>query len=288
MEILKILILSIALVSAAIYYGYGIFFALCRVKNYICDALPAVVAALTAPLANCDGYIAIPSFARSGHDSNAPPTAPPDHVILATALLPTIFDDLTVENPEFSYSAIRHYCSEKLIEKIKSYPGLFESYGWNLDYLERRLKYELYRLLLTVVRDANNIGGKVEPSLQAAREALITREISFDATLPDNNGKVRSFHDVLGTWNYEPLSLLIAAETETRNNRILAALSDDDKARLLAEYEAARRQETGELFELLDNDDSPTAPARTDKYRRIKTAPREAAPSLFAEEVQNV
>ncbi len=66
------------------------------------------------PISNNYGYVAVANKEISRVYAAAPPTAPPACEIIP-ALLPTIFDEMSVENPRFSKPAIQNYISAKLI-----------------------------------------------------------------------------------------------------------------------------------------------------------------------------
>lgn len=258
----------------------------------VIQGLPGVVTALAAPLLSNDGFIAVPGFARSGHDSNAPPAGPPSNSQLP-AWLPFYVSqqlDILSETTEniLKNSRVSEYVATKIVEKFTRHLDLIPAFDaqnpCDFKRLAAVIRKETGRLVKNIFRQ-NSGGGEAE--IRAAREELTRREYSIDAALPGNGGaETRSFHDVLPCRGQEPLEILISRETEAENAAILAGLGDSEKAELFKKYDDLRRRETGELFELPDDGDGDGAdpaekPANTLKYRRKPAQGEPAALGLF-------
>ena len=176
------------------------------------------------------GYIAVANKEISRVYAAAPPV--PAALELIPSLLPTIFDELTDLNFYFSRADIQKYISEKLIEKAEKYPNLF-TFSWeNIGKFERKLKFEIFRFYQNILRD-DEVAGKVEPCLAAARVALSHKIVDLDA---------------IGSLDDEPLSNLLKCEKIAQETAVLNSLSDDEKARLLADFDDKLRFENYNLF----------------------------------------
>ena len=230
-----------------------------------------------SPILNQYGFIAVSNKEISRVYAAAPPTAPPVNELISS-LLPTIFDDLSQENSDFSKPAIQQYITEKLITKSITYPYLFKFEWSKLDYFEKRLKFEINQFFLNIVRDGQT-GGKVEPSLSAARAELSCFIVDLDSPVGDD-GKPSTFHDILGSADDEPLQTLLKAERAAAEVVALAKLTELQKSRLISEYDSRRRTETGELFEI-ETAELTVKPVNPAKYRRQPKPLAAAQPLLF-------
>ena len=232
-----------------------------------------------SPILNNYGYLAVSNKEISRVYAAAPPTAPPASEIIP-ALLPSLFDDLSQENSDFSKPAIQNYISEKLVTKSKNYPDLFKFEWSKLDFFEKRLKFEIQQFFLNICRN-DSTSGKVEPSLAAAREALSCSIVNIDASINDaGDGKPTTFHDLIGTTDDEPLQTLIKAERAAAENTALNKLTELQKSRLIQQFDDQRRSETGELFEV-ETVAEPVKPGNPNKYRRRSVPLTAAQPQLF-------
>lgn len=240
----------------------------------------AVLIPFISPILNNYGFIAVGNREISRVYSAAPPCAPPVNVSeLISSLLPTIFDDLAIENSDLSKPAIQGYITEKLITKAVNYPDLFK-FSWDkLDFFENRLRFEINQFFLNICRSGNT-DGKVEPLLARAREALSCFIVDLDDTVGED-GKATSFHDLIGSNTDEPLQTLLKAERINQENEALSRLTELQKSRLIEQYDASRRIQTGELFEVETAEAEPPVKPGNTKYRRLKPVPFEAQPQLF-------
>ncbi len=230
-------------------------------------------------------------IATEAAESNAPPCAPPDYAYIHSALeaiLPCIFIELTdtdttpsqifrhLANPE-----TQSYITEKIAHKACNYPHLLPLCWANAAEFKKfgkALKGEIYRLLLTILKNRN--AKKAAPTLTAARESLSRHEVSIDAPLPSSNdgndGKSISYHDIIPDPTGDPLSILIAAEEAAEEAAVISTLSDNEKARLIAEFDLKNKIKKGELF-YIDNSSAAEADetnknetTNLEKYRRRK------------------
>lgn len=238
------------------------------------------------------------NIATEAAESNAPPTAPPEYDnIYATmdALLPPIFDVLcdtdTTSSQIFrklNNIEVKKYVTEKIARKAYSYPHLLPLV-WHtaaeFRQFEKNIKGEIYRLLLTIAKNKN--AKKAAPILTSARESLNRHEISIDATLPSSDGsKDISYHDLIPDPTGDPLSILIDVEQAAAEAEVIAALSDNEKAQLISEFDTKNKMQNGELF-CVDYDDE-SEPERAEKpvdigkYRRKKSRPIPKQLELFA------
>ena len=109
-------------------------------------------------------------------------------------------------------------------------------------------------------------------------------DISMDATLPSDDGKVMTYHDIIGTSDGNPLFILLARERKKAKETALAALTAEQKARLTEQFDACRWAETNELFEVAKCGDCETLPPpeNANKYRRKPKPLATVQPSLFS------
>ncbi|MHB1647097.1 MAG: hypothetical protein EVG15_06955 [Candidatus Acididesulfobacter diazotrophicus] len=125
---------------------------------------------------------------------------------------------------------------------------------------------EIDRLLLTITEaPAPDAGQKTKQAsiIIAARRSLNRREYSMDADLPSaDGGKKTTLHDIIPGGSPEPLAILLAAERSTAEQAALDALSEDENARIISEYDAAERIEKGLLFDLADDQDERSPQSR--------------------------
>ncbi len=265
-------------------------------SKIVFDDTESILPMLRIIIMNNHGYIAVGSVATKQVYANAPPAAPPiDYVLdILSALVPPILDDLSEFEFKLKKEEIKKYVIQKLTLKVaannRSYPLDF-SIPSNFNTFEKNIKYCIIRQILPTLSYAlKRANKKAQPVMRDAVAAWHRADISLDATLPCNDGKPRTGHDIIPGRTPDPLAILLLQEKVAGEQAILDTLSDDDKERLLSEYDARRRTETGELFECLS---SPNNIININKYRHKHQATQKQQateePSLFAnnKEVHN-
>ncbi len=219
-------------------------------------------------------------IATEAAESNAPPTAPPNYNATQStleAILPSICTEMadtdTTPSQIFRHldqPEIRNYIVEKIARKAYTYPHLLPLV-WHttteFQKFEKSIKGEIYRLLLTILKNRN--ARKAAPILALARESLNRNEVSIDATLPsaDAGGKAITYHDLISDQSGDPLSMLIARENYVVEQAAIAALTDSDKARLIAEFDNKEKIKKCELFV---DDYCETEPEAADKRLNLE------------------
>ena len=219
------------------------------------------------------------NIATEAAESNAPPTAPPEYDnIYATmdALLPPIFDVLcdTDTTPSQIFHHLHRpetqkYVKEKIARKARNYPHLLPlCWASAEEFLEfeKNVRGEIYRLLLTVIKNKN--AKKAAPILTDARQSLSRHEVSIDATLPcaGDGEKAISYHDIIADPAGDPLSILIEYEHLSTEAAIINALTENEKNRIIAEFEEKEKIKKCELF----FDDYETEPEAADKRLNLE------------------
>ena len=246
-------------------------------------------------IANNYGYIAIGNKEISRVYANAPPTAPPKKPVftefqiyeILQSLIPPVLDELQEQENQLQKEEIRNYVIAKTTLKVlnnqHSYPLDFSN-PKNFSLFEKNIKFCIIRQILpTLAIATKHKNKKAKKITKDAAIAWHRRDVDIDADLPAADGeKMRTYHDIIPGNAPEPLSILIQLEQSQAKQAALAGISETDKNRIIAEYDASRRVETGELFET-----EPTEPAEKpvnlNKYRRQPKPLAAAQPSLFIE-----
>lgn len=218
-------------------------------------------------------------IATEAAESNAPPTAPPNYNATQStleAILPSICTEMadtdTTPSQIFRHldqPEIRNYIVEKIARKAYTYPHLLPLV-WHTTTefrkFEKSIKGEIYRLLLTILKNRN--AHKAAPILVFARESLNRHEVSIDATLPcaGDGEKAISYHDIIADPAGDPLSILIEYEHLSTEAAIINALTENEKNRIIAEFEEKEKIKKCELF----FDDYETEPEAADKRLNLE------------------
>lgn len=222
--------------------------------------LSALIASARAIITSQNGFIDFShTAAGEAYASNAPPTAPPvdnrfNLLQALQSLLPSYFEESQYAEI-LKKPAVSAYVSAKIIQHFRRYPHFLPrniNTLANYTKFQTAIKGEINRKIKDLL--AFDVGrtfkGRQSDLIYAARQAFQTHEISIDADFPNDGGdKPTNFHDVVGDNSGEPLSLLLAKEQDALEAATLAGLTSEDKVRLLNEYDALKRWETGELFD---------------------------------------
>lgn len=244
-------------------------------------------------IVNNYGYIAIGNAEISRVYANAPPCAPPKKTIftefqiyeILQSLIPPILDELQDTEKKLRKEEVRNYVITKLTIKVaknqRSYPLNFSNSN-NFTIFEKNIKLCIQRQILPTLESASRRRNKKAQKItQYAAAAWYRWDVSMDETLPSlDNGKPTTYHDIIPSDTPDALQLLILKEQKRAEEAALAALTDDEKERLIAEYDATRRVETGELFEV-ETTEPAAKPVNPAKYRRQPKPVRAAEPLLF-------
>ena len=254
-----------------------------------------IVEQLIHIIINTDGYIACGSIAIDEVYANAPPTAPPQKQKYAIfqvfemlqALLPPVLDELSETENQLKKQEIRNYATEKLAAKVaanqRSYPLDFSNLK-NFALFEKNIKFCIIKQILpTLAIASHKANKKAENILKDAVAAGRRTDVALDAPLPSDDGKVTTYHDIIGSDDGNPLLILLALERKKAEEAALAALTAEQKARLIEQFDACRRAETKELFEVAECGDCETLPLpeNTNKYRRKPKPQAAIQPLLF-------
>ena len=270
----------------------------CAAEQAVCGFI-ATVRPLVHVIVNNYGYIAVGNKEISRVYAAAPPTAPPKKPIftefqiyeILRSLIPPILDELSEKENQLKKQEIRNYTTQKLVPKIaknqRSYPLNFAENPANFTIFEKNIKFCIIKQILpTLAIASRKKNKKAEQILKEAVAAYTRWDVDIDADLPAADGeKMRTYHDVIPGNAPEPLSILIQLEQSQAKQVALAALTAEQKARLIEQFDACRRTETGELFDVAEVAKAETVPAQpSSKYRRKpKPVPLQVAqPSLFA------
>ena len=266
----------------------------CAAEQAVCGFV-ATVRPLVHVIVNNYGYIAVGNKEISRVYANAPPCAPPKKPVftefqiyeILQSLIPPILDELQETEIKLKKGEIRQYIIQKLVAKIsknqRSYPLDFSN-PKNFDIFDKNIRFCITKQILpTLARAEKRKNTKAEPILRAAVAAWNRTDISMDATLPSDDGKVTTYHDIIGTSDGNPLLILLALERKKAEEAALAALTAEQKARLIEQFDACRRAETKELFEVAECGDCETLPLpeNTNKYRRKPKPQAAIQPLLF-------
>jgi len=273
--------------------GFAAFYAVRAAANIVKSTLPSVLPVAKAVIINNHGCISFGrSIATEAAESNAPPTAPPCNDATyetVAALISPIFQDL-IDTDRTATSYFRHlnnpeiqkFCAEKIYQKSINYPNLinFDFLKLKLDgdkafkafeIFEKNIKGEINRLLLDIFRPSTD-SDRQEPAIRAARASLHREIDSLDAPLPDADGdKMATLHDIVPGNTPDPLAILLSREQSATAKAALDALSDAEKERIIAEYDARQLVAKGLLFNLpVGQDDDPTDAVPRIKPRRVR------------------
>ena len=257
----------------------------------------ATVRPLIHVIINNYGYIAIGTTEINRVYANAPPCAPPKKPVftefqvfeMLQALLPPVLDELSEIENQLKKEEIRNYVTAKTTLKVsknqRSYPLDFSN-PKNFSIFEKNIKLCVKKQILPTLESASRRKNKKAQKItQYAAAAWYRWDISMDETLPSlDNGKPTTYHDIIPSDTPEPLSILLIQEKHKAEQAALAALTDDEKARLIADYDAQRASETGELFEfeVAECGDCETLPPpEKNKYRRKPKPQATMQPLLF-------
>ena len=254
----------------------------------------ATVRPLIHVIINNYGYIAVGTTEINRVYANAPPCAPPKKPVftefqiyeILQSIIPPILDGLQDTENQLKKEEIRNYIIQKLVAKIyknpRSYPIVWSN-ARDFNVFEKSVKLCIVRYILPTLESASRRKNKKAQKItQYAAAAWYRWDVDIDAELPGDDNKTVTYHDIIGSSDGEPLSILLATEQHNTEEAALAALSGEDKARLIEQFDARRRAETNELFEFVEcGDCTPPPPENANKYRHKPKPQATMQPLLF-------
>ena len=265
-----------------------------KIKQFC--GLAVAVRPLISVIINNYGYIAVGNAEISRVYANAPPCAPPKKTIftefqiyeILQSLIPPILDELQDKETQLKKEEVRNYVIQKLTNKIyknpRSYPILWAN-AREFNVFEKSVKLCIVHYILPSIKaGATRKNKKAEKIMKDAVAAWRRWDVDIDAELPGDNNKPTTYHDIIRGNAPEPLFILLMREKAATARKILNALSTEQKARLIADYDAQRASETGELFEfeVAECGDCETLPPpEKNKYCRKPKPQATMQPLLF-------
>jgi hypothetical protein len=264
-----------------------------KIKRFC--GLVIAVRPLISVIVNNYGYIALGTTEINRVYANAPPCAPPEKPVftefqiyeILQSLIPPILDELQDKETQLKKEEIRNYVTQKLTNKVhknpRSYPILWAN-AREFNIFEKSVKLCIVHYILPSIKaGTTRKNKKAEKIMKDAVAAWRRWDVDIDAELPGDDNKPTTYHDIIRGNTPEPLSILLMQEKHKAEQAALAALTDDEKARLIADYASRQKSKNGLLFEVAERGDCETLPLpeNANKYRRKPKPQATMQPLLF-------